>query len=96
MDIRHAAGKEKKMRKTEVTEIRKLFGINNTNIDKIVGYYVDAGGNTMATFNRSFLNLEDEEMIKMRKFLLRKSTTRKQTPLQKCTQCLHNTCLKLT
>ena len=39
---------------------------------------------------------EDEEMIKMRKFLLRKSTTRKQTPLQKCTQCLHNTCLKLT
>ena len=52
------------MRKTEVTEIRKLFGINNTNIDKIVGYYVDAGGNTMATFNRSFLNLEDEEMIK--------------------------------
>ena len=52
------------MNKSDITAFRKLFKPDNTNISHISGYYVDAEGTVLHKFSKSFLNLENEDILR--------------------------------
>lgn len=52
------------MNKKEVTELKRRLKRETVSFSRMAGCYVDANKNKVTTFNRSFLNLEDEEFSK--------------------------------
>lgn len=52
------------MNKLDITAFRKLFKPDDTNISRISGYYVDAEGSVQHKFSKSFLNLENEDILR--------------------------------
>lgn len=51
------------MNKKEVSEIKKLYKADG-NIRTLAGCYVNGEGNIISTFNKTFLNIEDDEIYK--------------------------------
>ena len=52
------------MNKSEIMEIKKLYGIKNCSVTRIAGCYIDAEKNIIAKFNESFLTRPEEEIFK--------------------------------
>lgn len=52
------------MIKTEIAEIKKLFKLNNCSVTRICGCYVDGEKNIKEQWERSFLSLDEEDMLK--------------------------------
>ena len=52
------------MNKKEVAELKKRFGKDTHNIDRVSGCYVNAEKEKVATFSNAFLNAEEDEMFK--------------------------------
>lgn len=52
------------MNKREVAEIKKLYGKDHCSIRQMAGCYINADGEILSTFDKTFLNLPDEEIYK--------------------------------
>lgn len=52
------------MNNVEIAEIRKLYTPKNMSVDRIVGAYIDGEKNIKSTFNKTFLNLPENEIFK--------------------------------
>lgn len=52
------------MNKSEISEIKKQYGIKSCGLGRIVGRYVGAEGDIRASFNKTFLMKEEEEQHK--------------------------------